>query len=105
MKTSSVSFRSAMRPEYLAEFEAAGVAPPSDVPLRDQAETRVENRTRKVILADPGISDNVVAANLAAVAVGMLQLLLLASMLAIGMMIAVVAGFVKASRKGSRRGT
>ena len=105
MKTSSVSFRSAMRPEYLAEFEQAGVAPPSDLPLRDQVETRVENRTQKVILTDPGISDNVVAANLAAVAVGMLQLLLLASMLAIGMMIAVVAGFVKASRKGSRRGT
>ena len=106
MKTSSACCRSAMRPEYLAEFEAAGVAPPSDLPLRDQAEAfrepavRIQQSvTRKVILAGPELSGNVVAMNLAAVAVGTLKLLLWAMMIAVGIYAAMISGFLRASRK------
>ena len=111
MKTSSVSFRSAMRPEYLAEFEAAGVAPPPDLPLRGQVEPLQEpvvqiqrSVTRKVILADPGISGNVVAENLAAVLGGTLMLLLWSAKIVIIVYAAMIIGFIRASRRGSRRG-
>jgi hypothetical protein len=106
VKTSSVSFRSAMRPEYLAEFEAAGVAPPSDLLLWDQVEAfrepaaRIQQSAiRKVILAGPELSGNAIAVNLAAVAVGTLKLLLWAMMIAIGIYLAMITGFIRASRK------
>jgi len=109
--TSSESSRSVMRPEYLAEFEAAGVAPPSDLLLRDQVEplpapaTHIQrSATRKVILMDPRISANVVVENIAVVAVGTLKLLLSVMMIAIGMYAAIIIGFMSASRKGNRRG-
>src|SRR5258705_10740705 len=101
-----------MRPEYLAEFEAAGVTPPSDLPLRDQAAPRwkpaipiPQAATCKVILKHPGISGNVVAENLAAIAVGTLKLLLMATIITVGIFAAVITGFVRGSRKGRRRRT
>ena len=111
MKMSSASYRSAMRPEYLSEFEEAGIVPPSDLMLRGQVEPLQEpvvqiqrSVTRKVILADPGTSGNVVAENLAAVLGGTLMLLLCAAKIVIIVYAAMIIGFIRASRRGSRRG-
>ncbi len=58
-----------------------------------------QSSTRKVILAGPEIPSDVIAANLAAVAVGTLKLLLWAMVVAIGVFGAIMIGFVRASRK------
>ena len=106
MKTSSPYCRSEMRPEYLAEFEAAGVPPYSQVafpapmpPIQPERRT-----TRKVILetstsaptADP------VGQNLAAIVVGASLVFIIGLFLPI-MVLAFMGGIMKASRRGRRR--
>lgn len=109
MKTSSESSRSAMRPEYLAEFEAAGIPPPPDLPLRHdgrQAETVLRPTrqgpsvwTRKIILPQPGTtSADRMTSDVAAIIGGLLIVLRIAiiPLIIVG---ALVAGMLAAERK------
>ena len=106
MKTSSPYCRSEMRPEYLAEFDAAGVAPycqvsfPTPVPAR-QPEQR---RARKVILDSPSraINHDPVGSNLAAVVLGVAWVMLI-GLLPMVLTLAFLRGILKAGRGRRRR--
>jgi hypothetical protein len=114
VKTSSESSRSAMRAEYLAEFEAAGIRPPADLPLRHegrQAEIALgaseqvpSGRVRKIILPPPGATRaDLLASDFVAIGGGLFIVLRIAVMALVAMG-ALVAGMLAAERRGRRRG-
>lgn len=108
MKTSSQYCRSEMRPEYLAEFEEAGIPPYSQVafPVEATDAPPIERvRTRKVILDRPmnGAPTDAVAGNLAAVVFGVAVLFVVAVYVPAALFFAMMAGFLKANRRGRRR--
>jgi hypothetical protein len=113
VKTSSVCSRSAMRPEYLAEFEAAGLDPHAGAAVerpiiaQESAARARPLRTTKVILSQP--APQITSAEVAGVVCDVFKLiwyLLLVSLspLIIAVWIAsVVAGGSRAGRRRRRR--
>lgn len=106
MTTWSECSHSAMRPEYLAEFLEAGVPPGSAAELRDQIETDRDvvpnvqpGRTRKVIISQPARSaDGLEAGSFAAIVVGLILVLVVATFLPL-----VVLAMLGAVAGGGRR--
>jgi hypothetical protein len=100
-----------MRPEYLAEFHAAGVEPYSRGELRDQPETVREPaiqiqhlRTRKVILSRPAQSNaDPMASNLAGIAVGLLIVLAIAAFLPVVIFVGMLSFALSLNGGGRRR--
>ena len=102
MKMSSPYCRSEMRPEYLAEFEAAGIPPYSQVAFPVETPTLLAEpaRTRKVILDRPTQdSGDGVAENLAAIVAGMAMLFAVA----LALPMAFLFGVISANRRANRR--
>ena len=129
MTTSSPYCRSEMRPEYLAEFEAAGVPPYSQVrfpPPSYKAHRHEEaaqrpyliassapadheiqceaTRSRKVIFDAPGrYATSAVAANVAAIVLGVGIAFVVGFVIPMMLVFAFLRGVTKASRRGRRR--
>jgi hypothetical protein len=111
VKTSSDCSRSVMRPEYIAEFEEAGVDPYSSVTLTDRLETLPEPakniqrpRTRKVILSQPQRSNNDgLASNDGGGAAGLLWILVIVTFFPLIIMVGIARAAMAVKRGGGRR--
>ena len=108
MKTSSECSRFVMRAESQAvsadvvvESLPSAVLPSQAKIVAVPAMQDEQPKTRKVILAPPGMSDNDVATNLTAVAVGTLRVLAWAVAIAVAIMVGLVWGCLRGAR--SRR--
>ena len=104
MKMSSEYSRSGMRPEYRAEFEEAAVALPSRKTWQGQAEAERARRTRKVILTQPGQSqDDHVASDTGRIVGVLLWALIIALFFPLIVMVGIARMGVAANRVGRRR--
>ena len=107
MKMSSPYCRSEMRPEYLAEFEAAGVPPYCQVsfPTPVTARPPEQLRTRKVILETSArtLERDPVGSSLAAAVAGAAWVFLVGFALPMVIALAFLGGILKAGTGRRRR--